>query len=470
MRHSPTSDNCFCPSSCYNWSCAWLLFHLLRFCAWCGVEPTGGARRCCHIFLGFGFRLVGTLVCSVKEHLLFGAGENHIKRSLQPYFSMTYFHLLLPIPLQIAWFVQGTAAEAPAPSGSSNQLEVSTAVAGFTLAAMLRVVSFIIHNKTVLLRMETYFTRWLHETLSNLWQLFLSKQLLQLELCLTALPSSPVLQLVRGWTNWRYPPLLPHFPRFWVQASGNSCMLHEGKSSFQSRRKSYEMQPSTLFQHDLFSPPFAYPPANCLVCPRNRCRGASTLWVIKPTWGVHSRCWIHLGCNAAPESFHSSFTTKLFVWGWKHILHDGCMRHSPTSDNCFCPSSCYNWNCAWLLFHLLRFCAWCGVEPTGGIRRCCHIFLGFGFRLVGTLVCSRKEHLLFGAGENHMKCSLQPYFSMTYFHLLLPIPLQIAWFVQGTAAEAPAPSGSSNQLEVSTAVAGFTLAAMLHPSCFIHHS
>ena len=77
----------------------------------------------------FGFRLVETLECSVKKHFTL--------ISPQPYFSMTYFHLLLPIPLQIARFVQGTAVDVPPPSGSSNQLEVSTAVAGFTWAATL---------------------------------------------------------------------------------------------------------------------------------------------------------------------------------------------------------------------------------------------------------------------------------------------------------------------------------------------
>ena len=147
-------------------------------------------------------RLVGTLECSLKEHLLFGEGENHRIGSLQLYFSMTYFHLLLPNPLQIAWFVQGTAVEGPATSGSSKQLEVSTAVAGFTLAAMLHPSCFVhssfitCHNKTVHRRMETNFERWLHETKvlhSPISQQFFSKQLLQLEL--SALQSSPVRRL-----------------------------------------------------------------------------------------------------------------------------------------------------------------------------------------------------------------------------------------------------------------------------------
>ena len=193
------SPNSFFPSSCCNWSC--LLFNLLRFGGW--VEAAGGIRCCCRIFLSFGFRIVGTLECFLKEHLLFGEGENHRIGSLQLYFSMTYFHLLLPNQLQIAWFVQGAAVEGPATSGSSKQLEVSTAVAGFTLAAMLHPSCFVhsafitCHNKTVHRRMETNFERWLHET-KVLHQQFFAKQLLQLELCLSALQSSSVRRLVLG--------------------------------------------------------------------------------------------------------------------------------------------------------------------------------------------------------------------------------------------------------------------------------
>ena len=74
-----------------------------------------------------------------------------------------------------------------------------------------------------------------------------------------------------------------------------------------------------------------------LEMPGNCCRCASSsfsismLWiaagclVIKPTGGVHSCCWIHLGCNAAPASLFllSSRTTKLFGLGWRHHLNIG---------------------------------------------------------------------------------------------------------------------------------------------------
>ena len=114
-------------------------------------------------------------------------------------------------------------------------------------------------------------------------------------------------------------------------------------------------------------------------CPRNRCRRASTLWVIKPTWGVHSRCWIHLGCNAAPESFHAFIihnkTVRLRMETYfERWLHETNSLHSPTSQ-LFFPSSCCNWSCAWLLFNLLWDWGRRRVEPAGGVHCSCCIHL-----------------------------------------------------------------------------------------------
>ena len=57
---------------------------------------------------------------------------------------------------------------------------------------------------------------------------------------------------------------------------------------------------------------FCLPPCQ-LFFPRNSCRRATTLWVIKPTRGVHGCWWIDLGCHTVLYWTHA-FINKLFVF------------------------------------------------------------------------------------------------------------------------------------------------------------
>ena len=201
----------------------------------------------------------------------------------------------------------------------------------------------------------------------------------ELELGLSALQSSLDCWLVEGWTSWRCPQQLLDSPKLQTSSQKMTLLkwlLKDHQDLFLSKRNS----PSVLTYSGLLLP------TPCkLFFPRNSCRRATTLWVIKPTRGVHSCWWIHLGCHAVLDWTHAFInkTVCFHVWDWTYFerwLNVSNTLHSPNLPMFFFfPSSGgdRSWSWACLLFNLFWTAGWWRVEPAGGVHSSYWIHLSF---------------------------------------------------------------------------------------------